>query len=341
MHGAGRMGEMRKAGYLVLALLIAVSCGVSCRVSSAEPKSELRTKAVKETVMGARPALVRLEDVSVWYAFHRNGLAVLRSVADYLHAERVPFHVSLIPCFKDPARGLQLSIADVQDPRARDFNEALRYMVAHGAVIGLHGYTHQCGGETSGAGFEFALDGPLARAKYAAARIKKAVALAEKAGLPITYWETPHYTASVEQYREFARYYRIMYEPDPHNRATGRIALALLGGQVVCFVPTPLGMVSGAADVGRILRELDERPQELASFFFHPFREYQFTRNPTGSVTFHLDRPNGYLRALVGEMKARGYRFVRVDELVQEVTEAAQKHEKTDLYYTTALSGGP
>lgn len=305
-----------------------------------EPKQEIQNKVTREAAESEKPALVRLEDVSVWYAFQTNGLAVLKSVADYLYSEKVPFHISLIPVFKDPKKGVELSIGDTEDPRVREFNETIRYMVSRGGVVGLHGCTHQHGAEASAVGFEFALSGDLAEPKYAAARIKEAVALAEKAGLPITYWETPHYRAAVEQYREFAKYYRIMYEPDPHNRTTRKIALAKdsFWKEAVCFVPTPLGMVSDGADVRRILRQLDKRPQELASFFFHPFREYQYTRNPDGYVTFHLDKPNGYLKTLVEGIKARGYKFVRVDELVEKVIEEAQNRKKTGLYYLTSLT---
>jgi len=53
-----------------------------------------------------------------------------------------------------------------------------------------------------------------------------ALAAAKTADIPIPFWETPHYTASPEQYAYL------------ENRSRP-------GGAKVCFVPTPLGMVEG------------------------------------------------------------------------------------------------
>ncbi|WP_441058081.1 DUF2334 domain-containing protein [Desulfothermobacter acidiphilus] len=281
-----------------------------------------------------RIALIRLEDVSLWYALQDNGLATLRDLADFLHSEGVPFHISLIPVYKDPPRGVELSIGDLNDPRVREFNDTIKYMVARGGVVGLHGYTHQYGNEVSAAGFEFAWRGEYASPEYAANRVQAAVELARKAGIPVTYWETPHYTASPAQYSEFARHFSILYEPDPLNKRAKKIAVAkgLGGREAVFFVPAPLGLVGEAGDVNRMLRRVDRRRCRLASFFFHPFREYRHVQKADGSVLFYTEDNNGYLRALVRGLKDRGYRFMRVDELVDRVARGAE-----GLSYETEL----
>ncbi|WP_165847755.1 DUF2334 domain-containing protein [Ammonifex thiophilus] len=315
-----------------LALLVLAALGV---VSLAWLINIERGGGVGVALAGEKLALVRLEDVSVWYALQENGLDVLRDLADFFHSEGIPFHISLIPVFKDPSRGIELGIGDLHDPRVRAFNDTLKYMVERGGVVGLHGYTHQCGNEVSAAGFEFARFGEYSRPSYAAVRVKAALELVHKVGIPVTYWETPHYTASAAQYQEFARYFSIIYEPDPDDKRAKKIAVVkgLGGRKAVYFIPAPLGMITRDSDVPRLLSRVDRRRPELASFFYHPFMEYQHSLKTGDCAVFHLDRPNGYLRTLVRELKARGYRFLRVDELVREIEQGGHQ----GLYYSSWL----
>ena len=84
-------------------------------------------------------ALLRIEDVSP--------LAdpeLLRAIADYLNSQNVPFLVCVIPEYRDPLGtyngGVPKTVKLEDSPAVVD---ALRYMVARGGQIVLHGLTHQ------------------------------------------------------------------------------------------------------------------------------------------------------------------------------------------------------
>ncbi|MGC8691383.1 MAG: DUF2334 domain-containing protein, partial [Caldisericum sp.] len=51
---------------------------------------------------GERYALIRIEDVSPWYAMDPQRLQTLYQVADYLYSKHVPFSVSMIPVYVNP-----------------------------------------------------------------------------------------------------------------------------------------------------------------------------------------------------------------------------------------------
>jgi len=80
--------------------------------------------------------LVRLEDVGP-----ATDPAQLRQIADLLSADRIPFSIALYPVYVGPV---------AQHTRARfslrhrpELVEAIKYMLAKGGTLILHGYTHQ------------------------------------------------------------------------------------------------------------------------------------------------------------------------------------------------------
>lgn len=270
-------------------------------------------------------ALIRLEDVSLGTYNTVDKLAKLRAIADYLNEEGVPFHVSLIPCYKDPANNIEISIENTDNPLVRKFIDTIIYMRDKGGLIGLHGYTHQYQAELTAAGYEFMEKGPAVYSKpaYAEERVLKALALAEKAGIPIDYWETPHYTASPEQYQLMTNYFGIIYEPNPRDKQFKTVSSwdsTGLTGQGVLFIPAPLSNVNGEKDVGRILSQLDKSdPTQPASFFFHPFQEFKWMykmQAPEGYY-FYAYETDSYLHRLISGFKERGYSFVTIYDLAR------------------------
>ncbi|MCL6634420.1 MAG: DUF2334 domain-containing protein [Peptococcaceae bacterium] len=271
-----------------------------------------------------KKGVIRLEDVSPGAYDTAGKLGKLEAIADYLHQEGVPFHVSVIPVYRDPKNNVEISIGDTGNPHVRDFIKTIKYMRDKGGLIGLHGYTHQYLSEVSGSGYEFMERGALvyARPEYAEERVKKALELMDKAGIPVDYWETPHYTASPDQYRVLGNYFGLLYEPNPKDRTLKNVSSWDSTGpdnQNVVFVPAPLLNVTGEKDVDRILNQLDKKdPSVLAAFFFHPFQEFRFMykmRAPEG-YEFYVHETNSYLHRLVEGFKSRGYRFVTVYDLI-------------------------
>ncbi|WP_219639488.1 DUF2334 domain-containing protein [Cohnella sp. CFH 77786] len=281
-----------------------------------------------------RAALIRLEDVGPGGRYETGeDQFKLRIVADYLFAERVPFHVAVISRFMDPARGIDRTIERPFDPATSRFVRILHGWSARGASLGMHGYTHQYGASVSGEGYEFAYPGcrehcppddvPASlndidswQRSYAYGRFRAAFHAFLSSGLRPDWFETPHYAASDTQRRILEACSCILYEDNPaapgSRRVTERVSKSWVGKTY--YIPTPLGYVGGAAveqDVGRIIREAERYGDaDLASFFFHPFLEFPYIQTrQDGTSSYDDDSP---LHRLVRAMKEMGRRFVTI-----------------------------
>jgi hypothetical protein len=229
--------------------------------------------------------MVRIEDVSA-----DSNPADLRRVADVLNRRGIPFQVALIPIYKDPGRRIELYLSD-----RPEVVEALRYMVARGGAIVLHGVTHQLHG-ASADDFEF---WDTLNAKPTADSSQEAMAHKLEAGLeecfrvglyPIA-WETPHYTASLAHYRSLARVFTHAYERRMVVDQSGTEqffpyeAEDFLGQSII---PENLGYVNGedpdpekiVEAAGRLLAVRDP----IASFFFHPYLESRYLETATDAL---------------------------------------------------------
>ncbi|WP_245530041.1 DUF2334 domain-containing protein [Anaeromyxobacter dehalogenans] len=186
-------------------------------------------------------ALVRIEDV-----LPTDDPARLRALADALAAEGVPFAVAVIPVYVDPraaysddGRPQRVTWSDVPEAAA-----ALRYMVAKGGTLVMHGYTHQLGTRpapytgVSGDDFEFwtahvdandrvVLDGPAPgdSEAWALDRARRGLRELERAGLgrPAIF-EYPHYAGSAADSRALAGVF-----PNAYHR--GLYFAGVLGGE--------------------------------------------------------------------------------------------------------------
>lgn len=269
-------------------------------------------------------ALIRLEDVSPGVYDTEDKLGKLEAIADYLHSEGVPFQVSVIPEYRDPKNNVVISIDDTGNPQVLAFIKTINYMREQGGIIGLHGYTHQYQNEVTGNGFEFMGKGTsqYAQPAYAEERIQKALTLMDKAGIPVDFWETPHYTATLTQYRVISNYFGLVYDPNPLDKNIKNISSWDSTGPdnlSTIFVPAPLLNVAVDKDVDRILGQLDKNdPVMLPSFFIHPFQEFKFMykmQAPEG-YSFYAHDTNSYLHRLIGGFKERGYKFVSVYDII-------------------------
>ncbi len=312
----------RKIIYLLAAIVILIAVFFISR-EILRPKP-LYYQGDSSWAASQKLALIRLEDVNPGIYDTREKLDKLVKIADYLYKVGVPFQISLIPVYKDPGGNIEVSVGDTEIFQVRDFNKTIMYMRERGGMVGLHGYTHQYLNEVSGAGFEFSDKSgqEFAMPAYAEESVQKALAAMEKAGIPVDYWETPHYTASLDQYKTLGNYFGLIYDPNPWERTIKNISSRDSTGmdnQSVIFVPAPLNNITADKDVERIFSQLDKNdPAVLASFFYHPTQEFKFLykMHTHQGKEFYAHEPDSYLKRLIGGFKERGYKFVSVYDLI-------------------------
>jgi hypothetical protein len=271
-----------------------------------------------------KQAVIRLEDVSPGIYNTRESLDKLEGIANYLYEEGVPFQVSLVPVYVDPGNNLEISIGDADNQQVRDFIQTIKHMRDKGGKIGLHGYSHQYLKDVTGAGYEFMDKGNLtyAQPSYAEERAYLALELMNKAGIPVDYWETPHYTATLDQYRVFSKYFGLIYDPNPIDKKFKNISSWDSTGpdsESTIFVPAPLLNITDDKDIKRIFSQLDKNdPVLLASFFLHPYQEFKsmYKVKAAEGYEFYAYETDSYLHRLINGFKERGYRFVSVYDLV-------------------------
>ncbi|MFZ5633482.1 MAG: DUF2334 domain-containing protein [Bacillota bacterium] len=307
---------------VLAAVLILAGCNY------AEPSGEVGvTAGVVDPASGKviKPALLRLEDVGPGGAYESDeNLHKLYAIADYLHQEGIPFHVSLIPRQVAPQKGYDVSIAD-DTAYVKKFLKTIKQLQDMGGIIGIHGYTHQSGSEPSGWGFEFydRHHNPRVHDTYEFARdrMEKAVSLFEKAGITPAYWETPHYTASIKQHPAFEEQMGLLYENKHRGENVNSwkvIDYPGRGYRGFVTVPAPLGNFERDGDVDKMIKKLDRSGNDLASFFHHPFKEFKYLYkdyNAKGEVYYVYDQ-NSPLHILLRAFKERGFTFVSVYSLV-------------------------
>ncbi|MFZ5597758.1 MAG: DUF2334 domain-containing protein [Bacillota bacterium] len=269
-----------------------------------------------------KPALIRLEDLGPGGPYEDpESLVKLRVIAEYLHQEGVPFHISLIPRMVVPSRKYDVSIGD-DTPYVKEFIDTIRYMQSMGGIVGMHGYTHQSGNTNSAAGFEFydrvynpSVPGNY---EYARDRVEKSLELFRKAGIAPAFWETPHYTASLYQCPAFEEQMGLLYVDNHRGEVTDGYRVVDLEGsgyRGYMTVPTPMGMVEKAGDAEKMIAK---NGGSLASLYIHPFREFQYISISSGNngervVSYDERSP---LHDVVKTFKEKGYNFVSVYSLV-------------------------
>jgi predicted deacetylase len=320
---------------LVVAVIVATLTSVMPSVKAASRRPDMAKSLPGNST---RIALIRLEDVSPWYALDPKRLQLLRYIADYLASRHVPFQVAMIPVYLDPAAGIRIGIDAPDDPRAKEFIATIHYMTSKGGVIGLHGYTHQMDEGVTGESSEFS-DNPHAiesTVAYMAPRVDAALAAAKAANIPITFWETPHYTASPEQYTYLESRFSIIYEPGPTNHRTKEPFLLSSSKPAtgkVCFIPTPLGMVQGPKQTQSIVSFADNSHQQiLASLFFHPFRERLPSSHAVQSST--EDETGAYLERIIPAFQSHGFVFVSVTQVQKQLLAGTQPHRTRAVHST-------
>jgi len=265
-------------------------------------------------------ALLRLEDISPTYRPE-----LLRQAADYLADAGIPFTVSVIPVYTDPLGYYNDGIPEIATMSSvPQFVETLKYMVAKGGQLVMHGYTHQYSNvpnpftAVSGDDYEFfrvTYDGqtnlvdyrplPEDSRTWVQNRLNSGLDEFRKSYLSPVAWETPHYAASALDYPLFATtfpltFQRVLYFDSTETHPAGQFFPYVIErdfyGQKI--MPENLGNIDPSstnrlpADLIRAARKNRVIRDGWASAFFHPYLDLS------------------YLQELVSGIRGLGYKYV-------------------------------
>lgn len=247
-------------------------------------------------------ALLRIEDVDVF-----ENPAKLRDIADMMYAKHLPFLVGVIPFFVDPQAGLRLSMSDKPE-----FVDALKYMVAHGATLVMHGITHQYEGVTA-VDFEF-WDGSTNKKirgdsrEFVEKKMKTGLEEFWKNNLYPLVWETPHYTASQLDYPVFAEFFstameqRLVIEDPDYSQYFPYIIEKDLYGQRI--IPENLGYIP---------QDPDPKVEEVAvQQLLEGAKAQLAVRDGFASAFIHAFIDIKYIKEYVDGVLDLGYTFMDV-----------------------------
>jgi len=159
-----------------------------------------------ETHKEKHMALIRIEDVNPTTDPEK-----IKSIADFLSEEHIPFCISLVPFFIKPDIEEEIPLSSCEK-----LVDALKYAVSKGGNIILHGDTHQYKG-TSTLDFEFWDEENGKAIKNDAkdlveSKINNALQECFDCGLYPLLWETPHYAASSIDYKTIAMHFSTVCE---------------------------------------------------------------------------------------------------------------------------------
>jgi uncharacterized protein YdaL len=281
-------------------------------------------------------ALVRLEDVAA-----DADPTALRSFADYLASEKVPFSIATIPLYLDPNGFYNAGVPETLPMRSSAVRTAIKYMLTKGGTLVMHGYTHQYSniddpytGVTAD-DFEFfrghidaqnfvIYDGPVAEDSptWASGRIASGLAELAASGLPKPgIFELPHYAGTDVDQRAIKLSFPTVYQRETYY---GGI---LVGGtpnythDVSLFFPyvvtDPYGLKVIPENLGNYEPEaINNNPPRLPADLLNTAQiNKAVIRDGFASFFFHPYYDINQLKTIVSGLKAMGYTFIAVGSL--------------------------
>lgn len=293
-----------------------------------------------------RVMLLRLEDIGPGGQYDSiDQLGKLRAVFEYFEQQGVRYQIGVIPRWINilPDKSVyNRTLNEKDDPYIQAFVRLLHQAEAGGAVIGMHGYTHQVGMERraddhqeSAIGNEFNVsDVPeTATNAFADERLQAGLEILDEAGIVPRFWESPHYHTVPEQQKVFRSYFGLIYEnvledpKQPHVQyvrdANNGYGTSSIGS---VYVPTPFSFIPYNRDERLILDQMG-KSDRASSFFYHPFLEFKYlipVLDEDGEQVIrdglpeyqYPDKAKSNMQKLVPAVKERGYSFYSIQDYV-------------------------
>lgn len=259
-------------------------------------------------------AMIRFEDFTCGYSnFSDKNQAKVKFMADYLYENNIKFHVGWIPRFKAPSDNIDNDLLSKNNMVNVGFVNLLDYLINKNAEIGLHGYTHQHGNSRSAVGEELSKDinNNVSDTKKV---VENGIDTASALNIPITFFESPHYSATELQENVINNYFQLLYEP--YNDSINHLYKTKTNN---LYVPTPLGYIDKPKDTKKLINALNNtNPEIFHSFFYHPSIEIRYIDFDTNnnSINIRYDE-NSPLKQIVQSLKENNYATIHISQLTK------------------------
>ncbi len=270
-------------------------------------------------VNNGKAALIRFEDVSAGGVFSDdNNMEKMKYIGDYFKANNIVSHIAWIPRYINPEKNIDNDLLKNNDFENVHFINMLDYLINRGAVIGLHGYTHQHNNEISGVGVELKWNVNNNK-KDVENIIDSALKTANTLNIPIGFFESPHYKADRKQQKIIENYFPVMFEP--YAGYWNLNPLVSLSNKSTLYIPAPLGYVKddGQAVASRIKSSSDLL---LTAFFIHPYKFLgsikDKNKDKNNDEIFEISE-NSPITKVLSALKERGCKTITVDELNNQI----------------------
>lgn len=270
-------------------------------------------------VENGKAAVIRIEDVSAGGVFSQdNNMEKMKYLGDYFKANNIVFHIAWIPRYINPKEGIDNDLLKNNNFENIHFINMLDHLLNRGAVIGLHGYTHQHNKEISGVGVELKWN-VNNRNNDVLNVVESSLRTANTLNIPIGFFESPHYKADRSQQKIIEEYFPIMFEP--YAGYWNLNPLISLSNKSTLYVPAPLGYVKDDGQtVARRIRTWGD--DIFTGFFIHPYKflgsikDKNDTENNDEIYSFDED---SMILKIISALKERGCKTITVDELNSQV----------------------
>lgn len=162
-------------------------------------QNDIKTSKTSSIPYNKKIAMIRLEDFGCGYSnIVDKNQTKIKIMSNLLYSNGMKFHVSWMPRFIVPSANFDNDLLTKDSIINVGFVDVLDYMLNKGGEIGLHGYSHQSGNIASGTGEDMSKDVNSTEPETRAV-IEKGIDTANALNIPISYYESPHYRATMDQ----------------------------------------------------------------------------------------------------------------------------------------------
>lgn len=264
--------------------------------------------------------LIRFEDVGITsQVYSKDYFEKLRIIANYMYEKKIPYHIAWIPRYVIPNQGVDNDPLTKNNFEMAEMVYSLDYFTTHNGLIGLHGYTHQCGSTESGAGFEFGKFDPSD--SNFEDKIQKAIKTASYLDVSIDFFEAPHYEITPSQNKIAEKYFKILYYPfNDYGRDKADLTKPQLSpyNKTSYYISTPLDYIPlNKEEIALAKINKNNDTTKMGSLFFHPSLEDNYislTEDNNNAPTFTYSE-NSTLKRLINILEHKGYKMISIKDI--------------------------